>query len=67
MKTAEQLQTDYSMICAATGDLRFKIKRFEEDLERLDIEARRIDQLYRELTKIPKEEVIENTQETKAP
>lgn len=67
MKTPEELQIEYSKLCVQAGDLRYRIKRLEADLERIDVEVKRLDQLYYQSTKIPQEELIENPQETKAP
>lgn len=55
MKTQEQLREEYAQKCSIAGDLWHQKKKIDADLERLEIELRRLDQLYMDLIKQPPE------------
>lgn len=68
MRTEKELQDQYFQFCAQIGDLLWKVKRLEADLERIYVQVRNLDQEYIRVTRIPPEDTtLENSQETKAP
>lgn len=68
MRTERELQDQYSQFCAHIGDILWKIKRLEAELERIYVQVRGLDQEYIQVTRIPPEDTtLENVQETKAP
>lgn len=68
MRTEREIQEQYSIYCTQVGDLVSKIKRFELEIERIQVLIKSLDQEYALVTRIPEEDtIIENPQETKAP
>jgi hypothetical protein len=71
MRTQEHVQSDYARLCSQAGDLNYRIKKLEKDLERIHIELYRLDSEYMDMTRTPPEdthmEYPQTPEDTKTP
>lgn len=66
MRTHEQIEAEYKMLCQEAGEAQFKVKAMKERLEQVNVQLLRLVREHDEVTK-PKEEHLENNFPEKAP